>query len=338
MDEVETIDELMGKPKPNDDKAFVIIQDGGMGDAICASAMVESAKQFYPDKKIVVGSTYSDIYLNNPNVDELYSLFSPEDLFEKWVKPLKHFGSVIKRDIYNACAHKLFPGPLSKIWCHLYGVPYHGDNIKVYITADEDKSAIKYLNTFPRKVVIIHPTGAKLNFNPDVQITPNKDWFKESWEEVVKGLTPKYDVIQLGGKNEEQIPGVTTYLLGGCSPRQSIALIKNCLTFVGIDSFVVHAGASVGKKGVGLFGRSNPYIAGHSSNTNIWVKDSCEFDDLGCGRPQGYFGDSEIFQGVARPWRCPNRSCMKAIKPKDVLKALFDIITVEAPNYVIKGK
>ena len=324
-----TISELMGKEKPEEDKAFVIIQDGGMGDAICSTAMVESAKKFYPDKKIVVGSTYSEMFLNNPNVDALYSLYDPKDLFEKWVKPLKHFGSVIKRDIYNACAHKLFPGPLSMIWCYLYGVPFHGDNIKVYLTDEENKSAQDYLNSFPRKVIIIHPTGAKLNFNPDVQITPNKDWFFEYWDEVVAELTKKYDVIQIGGRNEEQIPGVTTYLLGGCSPRQSLALVKNCLTYVGVDSFIVHGGAAVGKKGIGLYGRSNPFIAGHEINTNLWVEGSCEFNDLGCGRPMGYYGDQEIFRGVQRGWVCPRRSCMRAIKPKDVLKAINDIINEE---------
>ncbi len=52
-----TIQELMGGTKPNDDPYFVIIQDGGVGDAICASAMIASAKKFYPNKKIIVGSS-----------------------------------------------------------------------------------------------------------------------------------------------------------------------------------------------------------------------------------------------------------------------------------------
>jgi len=320
-----TIDELMGKPRPNDDEAFVIIQDGGTGDAICASAMIESAKKFYVGKKIIVGSSHHDVLINNPNIDQLYALGSPGDLFEKWVKPLKHYGSVVKRDIYNACAHKLFPGPLSMIWCHFYGVPYLGDNIKMFLTEAEDNEAKDFLKTFPRPVIVIHPSGGRLTWNGN-QITPNKDWFIEYWAEVVKDLIRDYDVVQMGGPEEEGIPNITTYIMGRTSMRQTAALLKNCLTWIGIDSLANHMGPSVGKPGVALFGRSNPYIAGHAMNKNLWVEGSCPFDDMHCGRPQGYFGDSELFRGVSRPWVCPGRPCMTAIRPSMVIKEVRKLI------------
>ena len=321
-----TIQELIGEERPPEDRAFVIIQDGGVGDAICATPMIESAMKFHKGKEIVVGSAHHEILINNPHIDHLYSLASPGDLFEKWVKPLKHFGSVIKRDIYNACAHKLFPGPLSMVWCHLYNVPFYEDNIKVYLLKGEEEEAIDFIKTFPKEVILIHPYGAKLLFDPKVQITPNKDWFPECWEQVVSELTEKYDVVQIGGPEEEPIKGVTTYLMGQTSIRQTAALIKHCLTYICIESFVGHCGAAVGKPGVVLFGRSNPYIAGHKINKNLWIPNSCEFNDLFCGRPQGYFGDSEMFRGVMRPWICPSRSCMKAIRPVNVLSAVQEII------------
>jgi ADP-heptose:LPS heptosyltransferase len=321
-----TVQELMGGPKPNDDVAFVIIQDGGVGDAICATPMIKAAKKFYKDKTIIVGSSHAEILENNPDIDHLYHLASPGDLFEKWVKPLKHFGSVVKRDIYNSCAHKIFPGPLSMIWCHLYGLPFEDDDIKVYLTEREDEEAKKFLKTFPRPVILIHGTGAKLTFNPSVQITPNKDWFFDYWQVLVNNLVKDFDIIQVGGKEEPMIPGVTTYLMGATSLRQTAALLKNCLTYVSIDSFVGHCGAGVGKTGIVLFGRSNPYIAGHKTNLNLWVKDSCEFNDLHCGRPQGYFGDSEMFRGQMRPWACPSRSCMRALTPDVVIQEVYKIV------------
>ncbi len=322
-----TIDELMGKPKPKPDEAFVIIQDGGVGDAICATPMIRSAKKHFPDKKIIVGSAHADILRGNPDIDKLYHLGAPSDLFNTWVKPLRHFGSVIKRDIYNASAHKLFPGPLSMIWCHLYGVPYYGDDVKVYLSDEEIDEAKIFIGSFKRPVIAIHGTGAKLLFNPSVQITPNKDWFPEYWIEIVKLLREDFDIIQFGGPQEMEIPGVTTYLLGRTSIRQSAALLTQCLTFVAIDSFIGHCGPAVGARGVVLFGRSNPYIAGHTTNKNVWVPNSCIENDMFCGRPQGYFGDSELFQGQLRPWVCPHRSCMKAIKPSMVLKVVYDLIS-----------
>ena len=329
-----TIYDVMGtETVTEDDKAFVIIQDGGVGDAICASAMIEAAKKKFVGKSLIVGSSHPEVLENNPYIDQLYHLGSPGDLFEKWVKPLKWFGSVIKRDIYNACAHKLFPGPLSMIWSYLYGVPYLGDDhVKIYLTENEEKAAIDFLKTFPRPVVIVHGTGAKLLFDPKVQITPNKDYVPEYWVEIVRNLSKDFDVIQIGGPNEEQIPGVTTYMMGTISIRQTAALIKHSLTHVCIDSICNHLSAGVGNKGVVLFGRSNPYIAGHRSNVNLWVEGSCEFNDFGCGRPQGYFGDSELFRGIRRPWVCPTRSCMRALTPaivyNEVMKVIKDKMTV----------
>jgi|GEM_PF-4297799 len=327
-----TIDELFGKPKPPEDNAFVIIQDGGVGDAICATPMIESAKKFYPDKKIIVGSSHHEVLINNPHIDKLYALGFPQDLFETWVKPLKRFGSVIKRDIYNECAHKLFPGPLSMIWCYLYGVPFYGDDVKIYLTEDEENEAKKFLKSFPREVVVIHVAAARLTFDPKTQITQNKDWFPERWAELVNTLNKTYDIIQVGGKEEPQVPGVTTYLMGGTGLRQSAALIKHCLSYICVESIIGHMGAAVGKTGIVLFGRSNPLIAGHQISENLYVPNSCEFNDLFCGRPQGYFGDSELYRGQMRPWMCPNRTCMRAITVPLVLQTFKKVLNK------IKGK
>src|SRR4030042_923180 len=200
-----TISELLGKEKPPEDKAFVIIQDGGTGDEICSTPMIESSRKLYPDKKIIVGSSHHEVLINNPNIDKLYNLGWPLDLFDTWVKPLKHFGSVTKRDIYNENGHKLFPGKLSEIWCYMYNVPFYGDNVKIYLTEDEEIEAKNFLKSFPRQIVLIHVSSARLTFDPKTQITANKDWFSERWTELVNTLNKTYDVVQVGGKEEPEI-------------------------------------------------------------------------------------------------------------------------------------
>lgn len=320
-----TIQELMGDSKPEEDPYLVLIVDGGVGDNICSTPMIKSAKKHFPNKKIIVGASHAEILEGNPDCDALYHLGSPGDMYEKYVKRLKHFGSVIKRDIYNAAAHKLSPLPLSGIFCHLYGVPFENDDIKVYLSEREIEEAKKFLSSFPREVILIHPSGGRLVWNGN-QITPNKDWYTEYWAVLVQELVKDFDVIQMGGKEEEPIPNVTTYLMGQTSIRQSAALASVCLTFISIDSFLGHVGPAVGKRGVVLFGRSNPYIAGHAKNRNLFVKNSCWDNNMHCGRPMGYFGDSEMFRGVRRPWVCPDRTCMKAITPVLVYDETINLI------------
>jgi ADP-heptose:LPS heptosyltransferase len=158
------------------------------------------------------------------------------------------------------------------------------------------------------------------------KLTINKDWFVEDWKKLVSLLTKSFDVVQVGGKDEEPIEGVTTYLMGVTSVRQTMALLKTSLTYISVDSFISHAGAAVKKSGVVLFGRSNPFIFGHDLNTNIWIEGSCEFNNLGCGRPETYWGDSELYKGIVRPWECPSRSCMKAITPDLVIDKVYRLI------------
>ena len=321
-----SIDEYMGKEKPPEDEALIILQDGGLGDCIACTPLLQSARKTYPNKKIIFASFYVDIFFNNPNIDHLYSTHNMDEMFNKWVKNIKYNKSLLKKDVYNGGIHSLFPGKLSEAYCYYYGFPYPGDNVKVYLTEEENEEAKKFLSSFPRDVILIHPCAGKVNYDPKRKLTPNKDWFADYWKKLVSMLTKEFDVVQVGGPNEEPITGVTTYLMGATNIRQTMALVKNSLSFIAVDSFIGHVGPAVGRSGVVLFGRSNPYIFGHDLNVNIWIEGSCELNNLGCGRPQSYWGDSELFQGQKRNWECPHRSCMKAITPEIVYKKLFEAI------------
>jgi ADP-heptose:LPS heptosyltransferase len=323
-----SIDEYMGKEKPPKDDVIIIVQDGGIGDTIASTVMIESARKIYRDRKLVLGTFYPDVFLNNPNVDVLYATHQSDGIYEKWIKKIRYNSSLLKVDLYNSGIHKIFPGKLSEAYCYYYNVPYSGDNPKIYLTDDENEKAKVFLSSFPRDVILIHPCAGKVNYDPKRKLTENKDWFKDYWKKLVEKLNKEFDIVQLGGPMEEEIEGVTTYLMGHTNIRQTMALVKNALTFIGIDSFVGHVGPAVDKTGVVLFGRSNPYIFGHDSNVNVWVDNSCELNDMFCGRPQSYWGDSELFRGVVRSWTCPNRSCMKAITPEIVYKKVFEAIEI----------
>ena len=321
-----SIDEYMGKEKPPEDDTIIIIQDGGIGDTICSTVMLKSAREVYKDKTIVLASFYPDVFLNNPNIDHLYATNSLNNMYEKWVKKLRWNKSLLKSDIYNGGVHKIFPGKLSEAICYYYKLPYQGDDIKVYLTEDEEKEAKIFLNSFPRDVILINVESARINYKPDFKITTNKDWYEDSWKELVSMLVKDFDVVQIGGPCEKPIEGITTNLTGQTNIRQVMALIKHSLTTISIDSFIGHVSPAVGKSGVVLFGRSNPYIFGHETNVNIWVDNSCKLNDMFCGRPQSYWGDNKMIKGTTKLWECPDRSCMRAITPEMVYRKVFESI------------
>ena len=73
-------------------------------------------------------------------------------------------------------------------------------------------------------------------------------------------------VIQIGVEGEEQlVPDFRKNL----SMAQLRRLIKECRTWIGVDSFFQHLAWSEGKPGVVLWAVSDPLIFGHPENTNL---------------------------------------------------------------------
>ena len=84
------------------------------------------------------------------------------------------------------------------------------------------------------------------------------------WEEVLKGI--KEPVIQIGVTCEKQI---CEDFRENLSFDELKALLKECRTWIGCDSFFQHLAWSEGKRGIVIFSRSDPKIFGHPENVNL---------------------------------------------------------------------
>jgi ADP-heptose:LPS heptosyltransferase len=105
------------------------------------------------------------------------------------------------------------------------------------------------------------------------------------WEEVISQV--KEHIVQVGVEGE--VPLVADF-------RQNLSLadlaelIKECKTWMGIDSFFQHYCWDQGKPGIVLWGQSDPVIFGHPENVNLlkdrkylrekqfWLWEQCEFN------------------------------------------------------------
>ncbi len=89
------------------------------------------------------------------------------------------------------------------------------------------------------------------------------------WKELV-ALLKGHDVscVQIGINGEPQIDGVDKYIknLSVDEISKDLKLVDG---WVAVDNFLPHLGAFVGKKGVAIFGPSDPIVFGHQSNINV---------------------------------------------------------------------
>lgn len=84
------------------------------------------------------------------------------------------------------------------------------------------------------------------------------------WEEVIKNTNEH--IIQVGIKGETQlVEDFRTNL-----PLYELALlVKDCKTWVSVDSFFQHFCWDIGKPGIVIFAQSDPNIFGHPENINL---------------------------------------------------------------------
>jgi ADP-heptose:LPS heptosyltransferase len=113
------------------------------------------------------------------------------------------------------------------------------------------------------KTVLISPYSRKLR---NGGVNP-KDY--PYWAELVSMMRiDGWIVTQIGTNGEKQIEGVNEFLtnlsLGDLEDK-----IGACDTWISVDNFIQHFAWYHGKKGIVIFGQSDPLVFGHNTNINV---------------------------------------------------------------------
>ena len=112
------------------------------------------------------------------------------------------------------------------------------------------------------------------------------------WKELIYLINE--EIIQVGVDGEEQlVPEFRKDL-----PLGDLRfLIGECRTWISVDSFFQHLAWDCGKKGIVLWGQSDPKIFGHPENTNLlkdrsylrekqfWLWEQCEYREEAFVKP-----------------------------------------------------
>jgi len=121
------------------------------------------------------------------------------------------------------------------------------------------------------------------------------------WEELVQELQKTMHVVQVGVKGEKQlVPDFRTNL-----PITSLReLLRQCKTWIGVDSFFQHLAWDEGKPGIVLWGPSDPLIFGHPENINL-LKDR-----------------SHLIENQFVWWEATEHQNDRFVKPQEILEHL----------------
>lgn len=105
------------------------------------------------------------------------------------------------------------------------------------------------------------------------------------WERLIPMI--EEPIVQVGVSGE--LPLVNDFR-PNLSLTELATLVKECKTWISVDSFFQHFCWDIGKPGIVLFGQSNPAIFGHPENINLFAT-----RPFAPGREVAYFRDKQFW-------------------------------------------
>jgi heptosyltransferase-2 len=193
------------------------------------------------------------------------------------------------------------------------GVKVEDDFLEIWTTVQEEERAKRVLAdagvTESEQRAVIHPFSA----------VPQRGWPLENFAELAIRLSKEAGCrpLVVGGTGDiETFKKVkplfgegTVDLVGKCTLRETIALLKQCVLFVGNDSGIMHLAAAAGTPLVALFGPQSPVKFGPWSRRARVIYKGMECSPC----RQKFFSECEPSSRM-RP------ACMEAISVEEVFQ------------------
>ncbi len=280
-----------------------ILAAGGIGDVLLLTPVLKEIKRVHPTSRLIIyclDPLRIEILDLNPNIDSLRVVSGLDRLmyFTRIIKgKFMDYGRLMPNTFYSHSA--------SKIIGEMIGVELEHTDIEIFLSREEEERGREGLAGM-KNPVAINVTGA---------CSPNKNWPIERWNALVRSMSD-VSFFQLGLRGEPLVEGAVD--MRGLPLRESFARLKFAKAFIGVESGLAHAASGLHVPSVVLFGPSNPAVAGHEKNVNIYHKTHCSpcLDTL--------------FDAP-----CPyGRSCMHAISVDEVANALNNILSC-SPELVL---
>jgi hypothetical protein len=302
----------------------VLKVDGGLGKNVAATALVVSIKAKWNLPLIVIASHMEPFY-GNPLVDRLHTYRNLSYLYADYFAD--RAVQILSGEPYMHSSY-LTGSHIIEVWREMFGLPTCDvAQPCLFIDAAEREWALTYLAGMkiqPEKLILLQWQGGAAPPAPgQCSAQQRRTLRRVTAQALYDGLVGMgYDVISMQLPSQPQLERCLVPTAGRgqdgqplpLNPRQALALVSVCKSFVGIDSFVQHAAAALGKPGIVLWGGTDPRNLGYPEHKNLTAKVKCETPH--CGRPNSFLFDVDVF---GRPWSCPVGDMCLDFDPDEIL-------------------
>lgn len=241
----------------------VIFQvQGGLGKSIASTAFVRKIKEKYPSSKLIVVTHWTDVFLNNPYVDELLHFSKLRGIYNTHIHGKKVMYLI--QDPYSFSAHINKEEHLLQSWFSMINERYNGELPELYFDIKEKQYYSQQFKT-PKPLFVIHPNGGVANGKND-----KYNWARDIPPNVVQQIIDRYkdNYTMAVIRTKDQIKYNDCVDLIEKWREVSIALsfAKKRLL---IDSSFQHIAAAMNLPSVVLWSVTDPDVFGYKIHTNI---------------------------------------------------------------------
>jgi ADP-heptose:LPS heptosyltransferase/GT2 family glycosyltransferase/glycosyltransferase involved in cell wall biosynthesis len=326
----------------HDKHHVAVIKLVSLGDCVACTPILKKIREKYPKSYITLYTTieYSDIFNNNPHIDEVKTvgpidknLFGPTWSLMAYDAITFNIANSEPWDVFVELStlsawheYRREPNSLSQHYANMADITLDDDLYDVYPSPENNRVAEQYDKQYPGDgpLVIMHTTaGWSL-----------KEWTKEGFAEIARRLVEKYGarIYVLGAKGEKLGSIYTRDICGELTLRDQVSLMNRAKLFVGNDSGLLHASKASNKCAIlGLFGNTSIDVVGFRGVKKYIALESPYAGEVSCGSTTCIYSEANKKEGK----EC--LPCMQRLSIEDVWFSVQRLMDNEEVHEYRKG-
>jgi hypothetical protein len=280
---------------------------GGLGKNILSTAVLKAIKAQHPKAKVIVLTSYPDVFIGNPNVNKVIQHGSTSEIYNNYMKDKE--AKVFITDPYTTSDYLTESKHLIEIWCNLFGIAYNGELPELFIS----KTEVEYFAPFyqlEKPIMAIQPNGG-----------PADQPLKYSWvrdiptpimNDVIQHYKKDYTIVHI--KREDQLMYADT--IGALDSFRSIAVLLSLSERrLLIDSSAMHIATALNLPSIICWIGTSPKVFGYDMHGNI----EANAPDKELNFENQYLQRMPLFEDISR---CPYTELSSIFNSEDIIKSL----------------
>jgi len=251
------------------DKYSIFHVQGGLGKHIAATAVAKCIKNNHPHRKLIVVGVWTDVFMNLPFIDRVYSLGNTSYFYQTYVDNKDSL--LFHNEPYFTTDHIHKKLPLIQTWCKMYGLEYRGEMPDLKFNPLQKKISRDVWRKEDKPVMIIHTNGGMMG--PDAKpFMWARDMPLDLAQQIVDRYHKKYTIYQCTKMNSEKCINANIIEFNDemqLTTMEFLSIILHSDKRVLIDSSLQHAATALKLPSLVLWNGTSPKVFGYDIHTNI---------------------------------------------------------------------